>query len=218
MQSKVLKSHYLLQVGRLLHCGQRRMLPSVAMSAAPGYKPGPFIIDTDCGLDDLATLAAVAATESPLLLVTTVNGLAPPGYGQLLARRLLQAAALSVPVVPGAEAPPKHVLRVKEEWEMEYVSRLDKVTSAMGLDAVTAAHAAQAAQEPQTGSAAAAADAILETARAAGGVTVLALGSLTNLAAASQRDPAGFLRSVRRVVFIADTGIAPSCALLLPCG
>jgi len=158
---------------------------------------GPFIIDTDVGLDDLATLALVAATEAPLRQVSTVSGLAPPGRGHLLARRFMDAVKLSaVPVVAGAEAPPPHVTRKKGDWELSYQDRVAQVLSVMDLPPV--------AEAETTGDASTAAVAIVDAARAAGGnCTVLALGALTNLAAASEL--ADFRSLVRRIVFIGDT-------------
>ena len=83
----------------------------------------PLIIDTDVALDDIATLAAAAAVGAPLRLVTTTSGLAPPGEGHILARRVLNAVDLgSVPVVAGAEQPPPHVTRQKQAWEHGYTS------------------------------------------------------------------------------------------------
>ena len=166
----------------------------------------PLIIDTDVGADDLATLAAAAAAKAPLCLVTTSSGLSPPGHGHITVRRTLNALGLSqVPVVAGAERPPAYVARAKADWEVEYGPRLDAVVTGCGIEPVTAE------QAQDTGSAADAADAIVETATAAGGgATILALGALTNVAAAWERQPEAFARSVERVVFIGDTQNRPS--------
>ena len=183
-------------LGMLRCCCRRRVFTDASASLAMRSSRA-LIIDTDCALDDLATLAMVAATETPLQLVTTVNGLAPPGHGHLLVRRMLDALDLrSVPVVAGAEEPPAYVVREKADWELGYGDRLASAVSQLGIEPVS--------QAGQPGTAAAAADAIVESARAAGGATVLALGALTNLAAACERHPAEFRRSVERVVFIAD--------------
>ena len=158
-----------------------------------------LIVDTDCGLDDLAALALATATEAPIQLVTTVNGLAPPGYGHLVARRLLEAVGQSaVPVVAGAETPPAEVVRKKEGWELMYTMRLATVLTEVGIEPV---------DEPvHIGDADTAANAILDAARDSGGnATVLALGALTNLAAAAELHPDGFRRYLRRIVFIGDT-------------
>ena len=70
-------------LGVLRCCCRRRVF--TAASASLSTRPS-VIIDTDCALDDLATLALAAATGTSLQLVTTVNGLAPPGHGHELVR------------------------------------------------------------------------------------------------------------------------------------
>lgn len=175
--------------------------PAAASGATS--EAGPLIIDTDCGLDDLATLALAASTSADLRLVTTTSGLAPHGHGHRLARRTLRRVGLGeVPVVAGAEASPLSVVREVAAWERSYGERVVTATAAMGME--TAFCEAHAQREPCD--AGAAATAILQTARAAGGgATVLALGALTNLAEAIAREPAEFSTLVRRVVFVADT-------------
>ena len=69
-------------LGVLRCCCRRR----VFTAASASLSTRPVIIDTDCALDDLATLALAAATGTSLQLVTTVNGLAPPGHGHELVR------------------------------------------------------------------------------------------------------------------------------------
>ena len=164
---------------------------------------GAFIIDTDCGLDDLATLALVAAADAPLRLVTTTSGLAPHGHGHLLARRMLDRVGLdSVPVVAGAEAPPPTTVREKLDWETSYETRVSDVTRAMGMETTFS----DALAQPGPCEAGAAAKAMLEAARAAGGgATILALGAMTNIAEAVRSEPDEFRRLFERVVFIGDT-------------
>ena len=70
-------------LGVLRCCCRRRVF--TAASASLSTRPS-VIIDTDCALDDLATLALAAATGTSLQLVTTVSGLAPPGHGHELVR------------------------------------------------------------------------------------------------------------------------------------
>ena len=80
-------------LGMLRCCCRRRVF--TAASASLSTRPsGALIIDTDCALDDLATLALAAATGTSLQLVTTVNGLAPPGHGHELVRQHGQSASL----------------------------------------------------------------------------------------------------------------------------
>ena len=158
-----------------------------------------LIIDTDCALDDIATIAAASAVGAPLRLVTTTSGLAPPGEGHIIARRVMDAVDMgSVRVVAGAEAPPPHVTRQKDAWEHGYSERLSSCLKLAGIDVAYT-------EAAPSGSAAAAADAIVDVARAAGGgTTILALGALTNLAAACERHPADFSRHVERIIFIGD--------------
>lgn len=181
----------------------RRAAGSTMSLSTGAHAPGPFIIDTDCGLDDLATLALAAAAPTSLRLVTTTSGLAPSGHGHLLARRTLDRVGLqSVPVVAGAETPPSSTVRRKQDWEVSYEKRVAEVTRAMNMETTFAGHLARR----ELCSAGAAADAIIDTARAAGGgTTILALGALTNLAQAVNRYPADFRQLVQRVVFIGDT-------------
>ena len=183
--------------------------PPIAQSAArpgsqpgAGSRPGPFVIDTDVGCDDLAALTLASAHAAPLRLVTTVSGLAPPGYGHLLARRLLDAINMpSVPVVAGAEAPPPGLNRARQGWELGYGRRLAEAALAVGIEPVTAE------QARPLGVSSAATSAVIDAARrAGGGVTVVALGAVTNVAAACQHED--FPRLVRRVVLIGDTSAA----------
>lgn len=165
--------------------------------------PPPVLIDTDCGLDDLATLALAAASSASLRLVTTTSGLAPHGHGHLIARSMLDHVGLNtVPVVAGGECPPSYVQRERADWEQSYGSRVAEATRAMGMETSFAEERAQ--REPCD--AAAAADAIVEAARASGGnATILALGALTNVAEAVRRHPEAMQRLVSRIVFIGDT-------------
>ena len=83
-------------LGMLRCCCRRRVF--TAASASLSTRPsGALIIDTDCALDDLATLALAAATGTSLQLVTTVNGLALPGHGHELVRQHGQSAPLAAP-------------------------------------------------------------------------------------------------------------------------
>ncbi|EOD33332.1 hypothetical protein EMIHUDRAFT_229891 [Emiliania huxleyi CCMP1516] len=181
----------------------RLLSAAMTLSAAPfrhsycSARHAPLIIDTDCGLDDLATLVFAAATATPISLVTTTSGLAPPGRGHSLARSMLDYVGLQdVRVVAGAEMPPPGVVREKAEWEMTYQQRVADVTAAMGLR-----EAAAEAEVVDAGDAGAAADAILSAARESGGnATVLALGALTNVALSSRRHGSDFSRLVRRML------------------
>ena len=180
----------------------QRLLSMCAAHRSVPNGAAPIVVDTDCALDDLATLALAAATHTPLQLVTTSSGLAPPGHGHVLARRLLDALDLSsLPVVAGAEAQPPYAAdRPKAEWELSYPQRLVDTTLLLGLESV-----GDEVSRVDAGSANKAAGAIVATARAVGGnVTLLALGALTNVARASEQFPTEFSQYVRRIVFIGD--------------
>lgn len=106
-----------------------------------------------------------------------------------------------MPVVAGAEAPPPDLNRPRQAWELSYDQRLADAALAVGIEPVTAE------QAQLVGVSTAAASAIIDAARrAGGGVTILALGAPTNVAAASQHED--FSRLVRRVVLIGDTSAA----------
>lgn len=173
---------------------------SMLASAVPASS---FVVDTDCGLDDLATLALASAANAPIRLVTTVSGLATPGFGHQITSCFLRSIEMAqLPVVGGAEEPPTYVaaVRKKADWEISYSGRLTEATARVmtPIDVVKGV--------PIEGTAAAAADAIIEHARTDGPTTVLALGALTNLAAAVQRSWEGeFQKLVKRVIFIGDT-------------
>jgi hypothetical protein len=108
----------------------------------------------------------------------------------------------SVPVVAGGEAPPLRTVREKHPWEVQYGERVATVTREMQIETRFSDELAQC-DACDTG---AAASAIIEAARAAGGgVTILALGAMTNIAEALQHHPTDFEKLISRVVFIGDT-------------
>jgi inosine-uridine nucleoside N-ribohydrolase len=159
--------------------------------------PPALIVDTDCGPDDLAALAFIVQQALPLRLVTTVHGLCEPGRGFALARRCLDALGMAnVPVVAGDESGPPG-----RAQESVAARELHSELFALANRTVPPTDSCTAAAAPVTGSADAAAKAIMRCARqSGGGCTVLALGSLTNLARAAQMDPAGFVSNVKRIV------------------
>ena len=155
------------------------------------------LIDTDAGFDDIAALALLAGWCQPdtIRLVTTVHGMCPPQAAPLLIRRVLVSLGLgAVPVVGGeARAPDGSDVVAAEPWGATYRSRLAAAPELLGLTA--------AEPEPEGGSRRSAAEAIIAEAAAAGGATVLALGALTNVAAAASHAPAEFKRHVHQVIF-----------------
>ncbi len=139
----------------------------------------PFIVDTDCGIDDaIAIMMLLASPEAELVGVTTVNG--NVGVDQVTenVRRLLAYFGREhVPVYPGA----KRAL-------LESVVRAEGVHGKNGLGgvelpAVTAA-SAEASDRPDSRRSETAPTALARLLDQNPGATVVALGPLTNLAIA----------------------------------
>ena len=167
--------------------------------------PRPVVIDTDPGVDD--ALALVLALRSPELrveLVTTVAGNVPIGAVTDNARRLLALLAPDAPprLVRGAARPlagrPVHADDVHGEDGLGGVSAL---RDARGAPVFPAA----AGPRPKAG----APEALVETAREHGAaLTLVALGPLTNLARAVERDPAA-MREIGRVIVMGGAIAGP---------
>ncbi|HYE94399.1 MAG TPA: nucleoside hydrolase [Terriglobales bacterium] len=147
----------------------------------------PVLIDTDPGIDD--ALALLYAWSSPELVVealTTVAGNVTLAHATVNAWRL---AALRRPLPPpnlatGAAAPLRRALRTATDYHGE-----DGLGDAGGWPAA-----------PPNPAPARALDVIEDLARRHGGrLTIIALGPLTNVALALERDAAG-LRTVGRIV------------------
>jgi purine nucleosidase/pyrimidine-specific ribonucleoside hydrolase len=137
-------------------------------------RPIPVILDCDPGIDDaLALLLAARSPEIELLAVTTVAGNARVEQCTPNALRALAAAgAESIPVVRGEAAPLRQALVTAPEIHDED-----------GLGGVAAAYPVTV---PPTGSAAP--EAILELLAARPDAEIVAVGPLTNLARAIERD------------------------------
>lgn len=152
-----------------------------------------ILIDSDMGLDDMATLAAVAVHKLPLCALITSAGLCR-NAGHILARRCLDTLGLNkVPVIAGAEAHP--IDRPMEDWELDYCQQLSQAQDVLDLAPP------RPGNEVIVGTADMAADAIIRAGDQRQ-VDVFALGSLTNIAALATRDPEEFRRCVRRVVIV----------------
>jgi len=140
--------------------------------------PRPILYDTDPGIDDtLALLLALASPELELLGLTTVFGNASVTQTTANALHVLTVAGRDeVPVVPGADAP----------LARPFAGPATHVHGADGLGNIERSTPARAATAWHGG----AADFIADTALARPGeVTVVAVGPLTNLALAVQREP-----------------------------
>jgi len=160
----------------------------------------PLVIDTDMGLDDIATLAAAAVHDMPLVAVTTVAGLFGPG-GWRLARRCLDTLGLdTVPVVAGCEDSSRRAIR---QWEVGYLEQLGRVTWQLGITPPKLF-----ASDTVTGTAYMAALAIIEAGRKRK-VDVLALGALTNLAAMATAHADDFRNCIRRIIIIGSSDGRP---------
>ncbi|PRY94918.1 purine nucleosidase [Hasllibacter halocynthiae] len=135
--------------------------------------PRPILIDTDPGQDDaVAILLALASPELDVRAITAVSGNVPVAR---TARNALQAVELSgraVPVAMGCDRPmrraPAHAAHVHGDTGLDGA---DLPEPTIPLD-------------PRHG-----VDVIVETARAADGLTLVPLGPLTNVATALRRAP-----------------------------
>lgn len=150
-------------------------------------RPLPLVIDTDPGVDDAITiLAAIADPAVELKGLTTIFGNVSVGLATRNALALVELAVAEIPVAEGAavplvQPPPPHA---------------DVVHGADGLGGA-AIPAPTTTADPRH-----AADFLAEMAAAEatnGGLTILAVGPLTNLALALERTPE-IAKQVTRVV------------------
>jgi purine nucleosidase/pyrimidine-specific ribonucleoside hydrolase len=168
----------------------------MAGKVALGLHPVPVLVDTDPGLDDaLALLLALRSPEFRVEAVTTVAGNVPVDVGTRNVARILGVIGpTSAPhVAEGATGPRAGPLvtatHVHGEDGLGGVGRLRRA------DGTVRFPEADIGLQP-----AGARDLIVETARRwPGALVVIALGPMTNLAAAIDRDAAA-LRGVRTVV------------------
>ena len=152
--------------------------------------PQPLIFDTDPGIDDaMALLLICASPELDLLGVTTVFGNNGVGQTTTNALHILNVAGRAeVPVIAGAGAPLARV----------YKPSAARVHGEDGLGNIHLPPPDRAAT-PWPGDAA---GFIVDTVmQRPGEVTLLAVGALTNLALALQREPR-IAEAVRRVVIM----------------
>ena len=150
--------------------------------------PRKIIIDTDPGQDDaVAILLAFASEELEVLGITAVAGNVPLELTQKNARIICELAGRQdVPVFAGCDGPLIHNLVTAEH-----------VHGKTGLDGPELKEPTMALQETH------AVDFIIETLRreAAGTVTLLPLGPLTNIAMAFQKAP-DIIEKVQEIVLM----------------
>ena len=145
------------------------LAPSLAAQTA-------VIIDTDAGTDDLLAIAfLLSRNDVKIEAITVVDGLAHVAAGAGNVLRLLQLArATHVPVYPGAEEPLERTAPFPAEWR-----QTSDTLPGVKLPAA----------RPKPESRPAADFLVTRLDGAAHPVNILALGPLTNLAAAFQRAP-----------------------------
>jgi pyrimidine-specific ribonucleoside hydrolase len=156
-----------------------------------------LLIDTDPGIDDaLAILLALASPEAHIEAVTVVAGNVPVDLATANARRILAVAAPTPmpPVIRGAEAPLKRTLITAGHVHgQDGLGNLDRFVEPDGR--------LRYPEPPPVLETRSAAEAILETVDRWGPeLTVVALGPLTNLAAAAALDARRLARAGRVVV------------------
>jgi purine nucleosidase/pyrimidine-specific ribonucleoside hydrolase len=156
-----------------------------------------LLIDTDPGIDDaLAILLALASPEARVEVVTTVAGNVPVDLATANARRILAAAAPDpMPLVArGAEAPLKGpLITAAHVHGDDGLGNLDRLVDANGRPRYPAPSVPLETRP--------AAEVILDAVDHWGpNLTIVALGPLTNLAAALALDPRRLGRAGRLVI------------------
>jgi len=162
----------------------------------------PIVIDCDPGHDDaIAILLALASPEVRIETVTVVAGNVPVDLAAANARRILAVAAPTPmpPVIRGAEAPLKRSLVTAGHVHgQDGLGNLDRFVDRGGRLRYPEP---PPPKPPSMVEARSAAEAILETVDRWGPeLTVVALGPLTNLAAAAALDARRLARAGRVVV------------------
>jgi inosine-uridine nucleoside N-ribohydrolase len=153
-----------------------------------------IILDTDPGIDDaLALLLALASPEIQLEAVTTVSGNVPVDQATQNALALLQLAGrISVPVAQGCNRPligiPTYATHIHGQHGLGYATLPEPYTTAV----------AQSGPEL-----------IIEKVMEAPGIlTLVAIGPLTNIASALQKEPR-IAQSVRELVIMGGALYVP---------
>lgn len=155
-----------------------RALAALCVCAgALSAQSGPIIIDTDAGSDDVLAVALLLAHPGVKIgAITVVNGMAHVDAGARNMGRLLDLAGRDdIPVFAGRDHPLRGIHEFPAEWR--------KIS-----DDLPGVPLPQASRKPEDKRAT---DYLVERLRNAGEpVEILALGPMTNLAEAFERDPA----------------------------
>ncbi|WP_226781258.1 nucleoside hydrolase [Oceaniglobus trochenteri] len=156
--------------------------------------PVKMVIDTDPGVDDAMAILYVAhMPEIELLGLTSVFGNVSVEKATRNALRLVEDAGLNVPVAGGAAGP-----LARDAQPHSY-----HVHGAEGFGDIPAQTPKGRALDED------AADFLIRMAREhAGELVVCAIGPITNLAEAINRD-AGFAKNVKRIVFMGGAAFVP---------
>ena len=158
-------------------------------------------MDTDVGLDDMAAL--VMLTTSPrsprLRLVTTVHGVCAAPVAAPLAQRLLLGLGVSALVVRGATCPSSSEHAELPGWVEKHRAKLEKVSEVLEFPELPEELSKELSKpsDCQTAS-----TALLEL--DIKGVTLLALGPLTNVAAAAKANLSKFREVVGKIIVAGD--------------
>jgi len=163
----------------------RYMLLALVASIACA-QTGPVIIDTDAGSDDMLAIAFLLAHPSvPIEAITIANGTAHVDAGARNVIRLLDVAGRHIPVFRGRTGPLRGVAEFPTEWR--------KIA-----DELPGVQLPAPSRVPETKTAA---QYLIERLRHAPAARILALGPLTNLGEALQRDPS-IARNITEVVIM----------------
>lgn len=165
-----------------------RALCVLWLLAAPAWaQTAPILIDTDAGSDDVMAVALLLSHPSVAIdAVTVVNGMAHVDAGARNMGRLLDLAGRKrIPVFAGKNTPMRGTAEFPAEWR-----KISDDLPGVGLPT--------ASRPPESKLAA---DYLAERLRRGPPARILALGPLTNIAEALQRDPS-IARNIREIVIM----------------
>jgi inosine-uridine nucleoside N-ribohydrolase len=180
----VARSKRSVSVGLFVVC---LALALLVVARRPAQMPGRLsvIVDTDAGTDDLIAIAfLLARPDVDILAIMSVNGIAHAEAGARNVLRLLRAANRRVDVYVGADQPLDGRDAFPAEWRQQ-------------ADDMTALPAATGRRTPRPD---AVSGLLVRLRNTQGPITVVALGPLTNIATALQREPRTVARIAQLVI------------------